>query len=205
MRGNKRYNPNERKTMKTNYSTTAIDPFSIGIDLETGAMPGATHHLVRRASDMKGHYADDAKLSQLIANGNPVHYEVFEKPVPEEGGHLMYCISKLLPGRIGDEFWMTKGHYHTFLDTAEIYFCLQGEGYMLMKTTDGRFAAERMTRGQMVYVPPYWAHRSVNTSATEPLISFCVYRGDAGHNYGDIETEGFQKRVYLRNQSIVIE
>lgn len=117
----------------------------------------------------------------------------------------MYCISKLLPGRVGEEFWMTKGHYHTILGTAEIYFCLRGEGYMLMKTTDGRVAAERMTRGQMVYVPPYWAHRSVNTSAIDPLISFCVYPAEAGHNYGDIITQGFPQRVFWRNQQIVIE
>ena len=51
-----------------------------------------------------------------------------------------------------------------------------------------------MTRGRMVYVPPCWAHRSVNVG-TEPLISFCVYNAEAGHNYGDIETEGFAKRV----------
>ena len=100
---------------------------------------------------------------------------------------------------------MTKGHYHTVIETAEIYLCLRGEGYMLMKTSGGRFAAEKMSRGRMVYVPPYWAHRSVNTGTTEPLVSFCVYPGDAGHNYGDIETEGFPKRVFNRGGDIVIE
>ena len=33
---------------------------------------------------------------------------------------------------------------------------------------------------------------SVNTG-DEPLISFCVYPADAGHNYGDIEKEGFPR------------
>jgi glucose-6-phosphate isomerase len=45
-----------------------------------------------------------------------------------------------------------------------------------------------MRRSRMVYVPPHWAHRSINTG-NEPLISFCVYPGDAGHNYGDIATD----------------
>jgi hypothetical protein len=29
----------------------------------------------------------------------------------------MYCISKLQPGLVGDEFFMTKGHYHTVVET----------------------------------------------------------------------------------------
>ena len=145
-------------------------------------------------------------LERLIAEKkNPVHYEVFEVPVPEDYGHLMYCISTLQPGLVGQEYFMTKGHYHSVPNTAEIYLCLRGEGYMVMKTSDGKCVAERMTRGRMVYVPPFWAHRSVNTGASEPLISFCVYPAEAGHNYGDIATEGFPKRVLWRNNQCVIE
>jgi glucose-6-phosphate isomerase len=183
-----------------------MDPFSIDIDLETGVLANPTSHLVRRASDLRGYYADAAALERLIAEGDdPLHYEVFEVPVPEEAGQLMYCISKLQPGRVGDECFMTKGHYHTVAGAAEIYLALGGEGYMLMKTADGQCRAERMTRGKMVYVPPFWAHRSVNTGESEPLISFCVYPGDAGHNYGDIATEGFPKRIFARAGEIVIE
>ena len=50
----------------------------------------------------------------------------------------------------------------------------------------------------MVYVPPSWAHRSINTGR-DPLVSFCVYPAHAGHNYGDIECEGFPKRVVERD------
>jgi len=143
-----------------------MDPFAVLIDLENGTMPDHTNYLKRNASDMRGHYADSEELETLINQDNdPLHYEVFETPVPEDLGQLRYCISKLQPGKVGDEFFMTKGHYHTVEDTAEIYLCLKGQGYMLMKTADGKCAAEQMTRGRMVYVPPFWAHRSVNTSA----------------------------------------
>jgi glucose-6-phosphate isomerase len=186
--------------------TTFIDPFVVELDLEKGLMHRAKNHLVRRASDMRGYYADNAALERLISEGkDPAHYEVFEVPVPEERGHLMYCISTLQPGLVGEEYFMTKGHYHSALNTAEIYLCLRGEGQMVMKTTDGKFAAERMTRGRMVYVPPFWAHRSVNTGSAEPLVSFCVYPADAGHNYGDIVKEGFPKRLFRRNARWVIE
>jgi glucose-6-phosphate isomerase len=98
---------------------------------------------------------------------------------------------------------MTKGHYHSIAETAEVYLCLRGQGYMLMKTTDGDCRAEYMERGKVVYVPPYWAHRSVNTGS-EPLLTFYVYPADAGHNYGDIEIEGFPQRIYLRNGKVEI-
>ena len=185
---------------------TLINPFGIDLDLAEGVMRQPKNHLVRRASDMRGYYADAAALEQLIAERqDPVHYEVFETPVPEERGHLMYCISTLQPGLVGEEFFMTKGHYHSVPNTAEVYLCLRGEGYMAMKSADGQFAAERMTRGRMVYVPPFWAHRSVNTGLGEPLVSFCVYPAEAGHNYGDIAKQGFPQRLYQRHNQCVIE
>ena len=98
---------------------------------------------------------------------------------------------------------MTKGHYHSVAETAEIYLCLRGEGCMVMKTAAGRTLAESMKRWRLVYVPPYWAHRSVNTGG-EPLISLCIYPAEAGHNYGDIEKQGFPQRVYRRKGTIEI-
>lgn len=191
--------------MTTNENTKIIDPFGISIDLESGIMNNPKRITVRKASDMKGYYKDEHALTRLIENDyNPLHYEVFEVPVPEEYGHLMYCISTLQPGLVGDEYYMTKGHYHTISGTAEIYLCLKGEGYMLMKTVEGLSNAVKMSRGQMVYVPPFWAHRSVNTGK-EPLVSFCVYQADAGHNYGDIKEEGFPIRIQNKNGKIVIE
>ena len=184
---------------------TTMQPFGLDIDLIEGTMSDPDTHLIRKTSDMRGYYADPAALDRLIADGNdPVHYEVFERRIPQEYGHLLFCISKLLPGRVGNECFMTKGHYHTVSGTAEIYLCIQGRGFMLMKTADGQCVGEPMVPNRMVYVPPHWAHRSINTGG-EPLISFCVYPADAGHNYGDIETEGFPKRVFLRDGKEVIE
>ncbi|OHB72961.1 MAG: hypothetical protein A2V70_17235 [Planctomycetes bacterium RBG_13_63_9] len=181
-----------------------MSPFCSDVDLAEGVMRDADRHLIRTASDMVGYYLNGAALQRLIEDGNPVHYEVFEKNVPEKRGHVLFCISKLQPGRVGGECFMTKGHYHTIAETAELYWCLRGQGYLMMKNADGSCVLERMVRNRLVYVPPYWAHRSINT-ADEPLISFCAYPADAGHNYGDIETEGFPKRVFIRSGQEVIE
>ena len=180
-------------------------PWSIDIDLVEGAMREPDRILARRASDMQGYYRDEAALRRLIdQQGDPVHYEVFEKHIPEQYGHLLLCVSKLYPGCVGDECFMTKGHYHAVSGTAEVYLCIRGQGCLLMKTAAGDCLTEPMRRHRMVYVPPHWAHRSINTGH-EPLVSFCVYPGDAGHNYGDIASEGFAQRVFLRGGKPIIE
>ena len=180
-----------------------MEPFGVNIDLVEAVMESPDRRLARNASSMKGHYADAGALEKLIEAGDPLHYEVFDKTIPEEYGHLSFGLSKLQPGMVGEEFFMTKGHYHEISETAEVYLCLRGKGYMLMKTTEGECRAEYMERGRVVYVPPYWAHRSVNVG-DEPFITFYVYPGDAGHNYGDIEEEGFPKRIYKRGDKVEI-
>jgi glucose-6-phosphate isomerase len=186
-------------------TATYFQPFSVDIDLANGLMLQPDRHHVTSASAMRGYYVDEIALEKRIKEeSDPVLYEVFEKNVPDEYGHVLFCISRLLPGVIGEECPMTKGHYHTILNTAETYLCLTGQGYMMMKTPTGECVLEEFRPGRMVYVPPCWAHRSINTGNT-PLISFCNYQADAGHNYGDIVTQGFPRRVFKRAGTIVIE
>ena len=181
-----------------------FSPFGTDIDLTAGVMKDPDRRIERRASSMRGHYQDSAALEQLIRdNGDPLHYEVFEKDIPEQYGHLRIAVSTLQPGTVGGECFMTKGHYHEVAETAEIYLCLRGSGYMLLKTVEGRCEALPMEPGRLVYVPPYWAHRSINTG-DESLISLCIYPGEAGHNYGDIEKQGFPKRIFKINGRVDI-
>ena len=44
-----------------------------------------------------------------------------------------------------------------------------------------------------------YAHRSINVSPDEQLITFFVYRADAGHDYGTIETKGYRKLLVERD------
>jgi glucose-6-phosphate isomerase len=64
-----------------------------------------------------------------------------------------------------------------------------------METPEGKCAVEPLSPGQVLYVPPRWAHRSVCTSRREDLVTFFVYPGNAGHDYGTIEQKGFHKLV----------
>ena len=69
---------------------------------------------------------------------------------------------------------------------------------MVMETKEGEWAVEELRQGKVLYVPPCWAHRSVNTG-TDDLITFFVYPGNSGHDYGAIERQGFRKLVLERN------
>ena len=64
---------------------------------------------------------------------------------------------------------------------------------MLLENPEGDWSAQELTAGQAVYVPPRYAHRSINVSPDEKLITFFVYRADAGHDYGTIGTKGYRK------------
>lgn len=147
----------------------------------------------RKLSQMKGMFADDAAYAEMLKQGDPVVYEFHEMGVPEHEGDLAFGCSITYPGKVGHEYFMTKGHFHTILDTAEIYYCMGGHGYMLLENPEGDWSAQELTPGKAVYVPKRYAHRSINVSATQPLFTFFVFRADAGHDYGTIETKGYRK------------
>ena len=174
-------------------------PLSFEIALPGGVPSVGTRHTVRHLSDMPGYYADRASYASLLARGDPVLYDVYEVERPENAGELLHGTSVLHPGKVGAEYFMTKGHFHTRIETAEVYYCLQGQGMMVMETPEGAWAAETLSPGTALYVPPRWAHRSVNTSPDRDLITFYVYPADAGHDYGTIVARGFRVMVVERD------
>jgi glucose-6-phosphate isomerase len=72
---------------------------------------------------------------------------------------------------------------------------MKGEGFMVMENAQGEWAVEQLLPRRVLYVPPFWAHRSVCTSRQEDLVTFFIYPGHAGHDYGTIEQQGFRKLV----------
>lgn len=171
---------------------------SLFFDLQTGKSPNKTA-TKRLLSKMKGMYYDEKAYSEIIAKEDPVVYEFYELGIPESAAELAYGTTILYPGKVGDEYYMTKGHFHEKMETAEVYYCTAGEGYLLMEDPNGEVEIEQFKPGIAVYVPPNFAHRSVNTHPTNPLISFFVFRADAGHDYKTIESKGFRKLMVERD------
>ena len=114
-------------------------PTSYDLNLP-GAVPSRyDNHILRRLSSMKGMFFDQQALAGMLAGEDIVMYEVYEMKRPELPGELPNGLSIVHPGKVGQEFFMTKGHFHQVLETAEVYYCLQGEGYMGMETPEGEW------------------------------------------------------------------
>ncbi len=153
---------------------------------------------------MSGQFLDTEAFGTMLAEEDTLLYEVFEIHRPHETGELLTGISIVHPGKVGSEFFMTKGHFHEVRHTAEVYLCMGGEGFMVMEDQDGECRIEALSRGKVLYVPPGWAHRSVCTSRQEDLVTFFIYPGHSGHDYGTIEEQGFRKLIVEGKDGIEI-
>ena len=170
-------------------------PFSFDIEGPDYIPSHYDNHIKRYLSNMEGQYLDQDAYRDRLNEEDSLLYEVYELKRPEVAGEILHGISIIHPGKVGDEYHMTKGHFHSVLETAEIYYTLKGEGYMVMENPEGDCSVEKLTPGSVLYVPPRWAHRSVNVGTEEDLVMFFAYPGDAGHNYATIETQGFRKLI----------
>jgi glucose-6-phosphate isomerase len=174
-------------------------PFSFYINNPDFIPSHFDNHIQRNLSKMAGQYLDQDAFEKQLAVADSLLYEVYELKRPEIAGEILHGISIIHPGKVGDEYYMTKGHFHTVRETAEIYYTLSGNGLMVMETPEGDWAVEELKPGSVLYVPPRWAHRSVNVDPDQDLVMFFAYPGNAGHDYGTIEIQGFRKLVVDRN------
>jgi len=179
-------------------------PFRICFDLVSGIskqrIPGK-----RRLSDMKEMYTDIEAVASMLKLEDTLVYEFYELGAPEDPGDIAFGTSIVYPGKVGNEYFMTKGHFHSIIDTAEVYVCLSGQGLMLMENPEGDWYIEELTPGTAVYSPKRYAHRSINTGNV-PLVTFFAFRADAGHDYGSIESSGYRKLVVeVEGKPLVID
>ncbi len=175
-----------------------MNPFFMNIDFKSGDLKPNDRVNVRRLGNMKGMFLDAESERLILERSDPIIYTFSEKVLPEEPGHLQIAMTSINPGKVGEEYYMTKGHYHKLAHTSEVYLGLEGTGCLLMQTVEGYFSAIDIRPGVLAYIPPYWGHRMVNTGES-PFVFFAVYPGDAGHNYGDIEKTGFAKILLKRD------
>ena len=179
-------------------------PFAFTLPMPQVVPSKVDNHIIRRLSALRGQFLDQDTFNQMLVEDDRLIYEVYEIKRPEVEGELLTGVSIVHPGKVGQEFYMTKGHFHSVLDTAEVYYCLRGEGYMVMETPEGDTSVEALAPGKVLYVPPRWAHRTVCTSRQEDLVTFFIYPGNSGHDYGTIEQQGFRKLVMDSPAGIVV-
>ncbi len=151
-------------------------------------------HSIRRLSDLAGYFVDEVAYQMLLRQDDPLLYTVYGTNRPAVAGELISGITLLHPGKVGAEYFMTKGHFHAVLATAEVYYCLRGDGMIVLESPEGEGYVEPFPSGAVLHIPPCWAHRTVNVG-DEDLLFFWVCPADAGHDYGTIADKGFRKLV----------
>ncbi len=125
-------------------------PFGLEIDFPTGIINPTAKLSQRRLSDMRNMYSDTTAVERIVQQeGDRLIYEVYAAELPEEEGQVLYCTTIIHPGQIGSEYHMTKGHYHTKRDRAEVYLGLAGEGYLLLQVEDGTVRSVPMQAGTL--------------------------------------------------------
>jgi glucose-6-phosphate isomerase len=163
-------------------------------DPQSGLIEGAVVS-TRRLSDLQGVFADEPAYQAACARGNPVIYTVASVESATGDGQLHYGLGTLMPGKIGAEYYCTRGHLHAWRPAAEVYIGLQGDGAMLLEDEQtGATRLEPLGAGCIVYVPGFTAHRTVNTG-DRPLVYLGVYAAAAGHDYGAIAERNFRALV----------
>lgn len=171
----------------------------ITMDFATGALSGAgVEEVSRTAGELKRVFGDEA--ARLSLPPETLVYWVqsyLPAAIGTEGG-LFWGTTFLQPGRVGSEYFMTKGHFHAKRDRGEYYVTSSGEGALILMDEERRTRFEPMRKGTVHYVPPSTAHRVANTGASV-LSFFACWPSDAGHDYESILREGFSARLRCVN------
>jgi glucose-6-phosphate isomerase len=160
------------------------------VDVATGELKGATNRYVKTFRDLAGLYRDESAFEALVATrGDDVAYQVTDYKPSANAGDIIIGVTRMEPGKIGDEYYMTRGHIHARPNRPEMYYGEAGVGVMLLESPDGQIRTIEMRARTMCYVPPFWIHRSVNVGS-EPLVMTFSYPADAGQDYDIIAKAG---------------
>lgn len=113
--------------------------------------------------------------------------------------NLLYGAVTYAAGQLGDEPVRSQGHVHAVSpscgsSTAEVYEIWSGSAVILMQENDGddpgRCFAVAAGPGELVVVPPGWAHATISADPARPLTfgAWCVR--DYGYEYAGVRAHG---------------
>lgn len=109
--------------------------------------------------------------------------------------HLLYGAVTYSAGRLGDEPVRSQGHIHKVSSlskwsTPEVYEIWSGKAIIYMQETaldnPGRCFAVTALPGQVVIVPPNWAHATISADPMQPLTFGAWCDRDYGFEYDDV-------------------
>jgi glucose-6-phosphate isomerase len=167
------------------------EPGVFTVDVEAGELRGAATRYRKTLGDLDGLYEDEAAFRRLVEERgrDAVMYEVTDHKPSAAAGDIIIGVTRMAPGRVGREFFMTRGHIHAKADRPEMYYGESGIGLMLLESPEGEVRIVEMSARVVCYVPPFWIHRSVNVGADDLVMTF-AYPADSGQDYDIIARSG---------------
>ncbi|MFC4601096.1 glucose-6-phosphate isomerase family protein [Cohnella hongkongensis] len=180
-----------------------ILPSQASFSPSNGRLSGEqVNRAVRRLKDLRGLFADEAAF--LAMDPEQIVYEVHAHDAcgPVEGG-LFFGVSTLFPGKVGQEYFMTKGHIHERRNRGEYYWGIEGRGALVTMNERREATVAVIEPGSLHYVPGNTAHRIANTGNV-PLVVGACWPADAGHDYDAIAERGFPVRIVEENGAPVV-
>ncbi len=170
---------------------------SVTLDPHSGHLSGAEiTHSFRTIGALTGYFADEIARSAMDQDTIVYRVESYE-PVPEGQAGAVCCATTFLSaGRVGDEYFMTRGHFHANQDRPELEVTVSGEGALVLMSTGRETIIERMRPRSVHHVPSGTAHRVAN-NGTETLVFISYWASETGHDYETIRLHGFGGRVLL--------
>ncbi len=166
------------------------EPIRCEIAVDAGTMSGGNGSYSKRLSELAGLYRDRDAFDALLAeNGDRIVYDVNDYRPSAAAGDLIFGLTRMSPGRVGAEYFLTRGHIHARADRPEIYYGQKGTGLMQMESPTGETSIIEIQPQTICYVPPFWIHRSINVG-DDDLVMVFSYPADSGQDYGIIEKSG---------------
>lgn len=170
-----------------------FEPGICRVDVAAGRLVGASNRYTKSFADLAGLYEDTAAFAALVAErGAHTAYEVTDFKPSANAGDMIIGVTRMEPGKVGREYYMTRGHIHARPNRPEMYYGESGHGLMLLESPAGEVRIVEIAARSMCYVPPFWIHRSVNVGS-EPLVMTFAYPADSGQDYDIIARSGGMK------------
>ena len=151
-----------------------------------------------RIEDLVGIFVDE--LARQAMPGDLTVYDVEMLTTSPAEGELYTGVTHLYPGKVGHEFFMTRGHFHHRREQGEVYFGLRGSGLLLLQNELGEARLEKVFAGSVHIIAGFTAHRLINTG-DDVLSALAVWPAVAGHDYAAL-ADGFALRVIEENQTV---
>jgi glucose-6-phosphate isomerase, archaeal len=174
----------------------SLTPTAAFTDLRTGKLEGTRLvETTRRVRDLAGYWLDSC-AAEAMADELLYATQTWLPVADGTEGAVLWGNTTLMPGTVGREYFMTRGHFHVKRDRCELCVTVSGRGALVLMDDARNVEIQPMSAGSTHYVHGHLAHRTVNTG-DEPLVFLCAWPADCGHDYEAILRDGFAERILV--------